>query len=251
VSPIRKRKKEETSKEDSVSTFVDTVGEDEGEKIEEEDHEAEILRKKAERERLRLLREEGKRAALNTPPVAGTPVVPFEKPEPRVEPDSGKTQKPRKKTAAAREARKAINDPEVKEVHAEWLHELRAKNPNHLATNLDATEAALIRKLLKKVDRPGLLAVIRLAVWDWPAIQEKIQPWYTAGRSPDFKSITYLINHLAPHICTGVVSSKRRVSEYRSRYIKGVTEESRSSKDASGMSLAERARRKIWAERGG
>lgn len=153
-------------------------------------------------------------------------------------------------TAAATEARKAVNDPDVIAAYKAYQAEIKLQWPNALETKLNPQKAAIMRNLLKQVDHDGLLAVCRIAVWDWTAIQETIQPWYTKERQiPDLKSIAFIFDQLAACVGTGVTSTRHRCSYYHSRFISKSA--GKSCRDENGHSLAEQMRRKKWAERHG
>lgn len=86
-------------------------------------------------------------------------------------------------------------------------------------------------ELLKRfVDRPhALLTVIRVAVWDWPAIRESVETWYTRGvEVPELRHLIFLAEQLARHP-HGVTGSVHRVSAYAQRYGAGATPSSAST----------------------
>ncbi len=87
-----------------------------------------------------------------------------------------------------------------------------------------------------------------MAIWDWRAIQETIDPWYTkeAGPVPTLQHILKLAPQLTARIGKGVISTTHRVSAYRSKFV----EKYEQQPSPDGMSFAERMRKKTrdeWA----
>ena len=87
----------------------------------------------------------------------------------------------------------------------------------------------------------GHLHIFRIAIWDWAAIQETIDPWYTgkAGPVPQPEHILKIAPQLAARIGKGVISTSHRVSAYKTKF---VDEQTGSTVDDSGLGFAARMR---------
>jgi hypothetical protein len=243
--PEKKKTKKQKKEEECAATYVAShvpLAKDEEPDEEERERSIEERKKEAEdRERKRAVRKkEGLRAAA--PADTGAAAI-----ETRAsEPDDGPpraTSRPRGRSAATgapRPRRKLAEHPDVIAAFTTWNDEIKLRWPGGATRKLDKNTAGIIWKLLQQVDLDGLKAIIRLAVWDWLAIQDTIQPWYTKERKiPDFKAITYIFDQLVPMTGKGVSSHKHRVSEYERRFISKVKPVEPS---ADGMTMAERIR---------
>lgn len=129
------------------------------------------------------------------------------------------------------------------DVACKWIAEMRERHPDYALDDPGPKEAGQARLLFEQIHDPDkLLAVIRIAVWDWLAIQETIESWYTKGKpAPDPTHILKILPHLANRIGRGVISPGRRVSDYKRRWIDGTWRDPRAPKKG-GMSRAEKAR---------
>lgn len=138
-----------------------------------------------------------------------------------------------------------------RDVYYKWGEEVVARHAGYRVPHINASagkDATLAKQLGERFDADALLHIIRIAIWDWSAIQETIDPWYTkeAGPVPTLQHILKLAPQLAARIEKGVISTSHRVSEYHSKFIEPETS---ASKD--GVSFAERMRNRTHAERVG
>jgi len=104
-----------------------------------------------------------------------------------------------------------------------WAAEVQAANPGYAPTFPGADQAKVFSIAKKLLERCGhydtFASIVRVAVWDWRAIQEEIHPWYTKDRAvPLINDIAYLHPQLAAKLKNGVVSKSLRVSRYRQRF---------------------------------
>lgn len=124
--------------------------------------------------------------------------------------------------AAARAAEPPTWPPRSSaDVYKAWVYEISLKHPDaRVSPRSGAKENSIIKTLLGKYDADTLRDMIRVAVWDWSAIRETIDVWYTKDKEiPEVTAISKLAAQLATKLKSGVTSARRRVSEYRSRYV--------------------------------
>jgi hypothetical protein len=114
------------------------------------------------------------------------------------------------------------------DVYALWLEEMQRKDPTFMdgqQAEAASKEAAIGKRLLKRFDPEKgdlLLKAIRVAVWDWPAIQASDSlAWYAKGRPfPTIESIVYLADTLAGAAAKGIIALPNyRESAYFKRFV--------------------------------
>jgi len=110
-------------------------------------------------------------------------------------------------------------------VYFVWLAEMKQKDPRFAGGEPSEKEVAIGAKLMEKfpVDTTGdlLLRTIRVAIWDWRAIQASIEPWYTGQRPvPTLEAIYKLATQLAGAVNKGIIALPHfRCSDYVRRWI--------------------------------
>ena len=110
-------------------------------------------------------------------------------------------------------------------VYLVWLAEMKQKDPSFAGGEPSEKEIAIGSKLMKKfpVESTGdlLLRTIRVAIWDWRAIQASVEPWYTGQRPvPTLEAIYKLATQLAGAVNQGVIALPHfRCSDYVRRWI--------------------------------
>ncbi len=144
------------------------------------------------------------------------------------------------------------------DVHAKWLSEMSAAFPEFPRTRTNAKDNTICKKLLEKFEDPDHLeAIIRVAVWDWAAIRETVETWYTKDkRTPTPQAILKLSDQLAALITRGATSRTHRVSAYWTKFVRpnqpapaGPTHGVNYDSPAFQVARANEARRKAAAER--
>ena len=117
--------------------------------------------------------------------------------------------------------RDAVWPPEDStDVYAKWGSEMSLANPGYVVPRPGVKELSICKLLVDRFESPQLEAVIRVAVWDWEAIQQSVEVWYTKSRPiPEVQCILKISAQLAAFVETGVVSTARRVSRYRAKYV--------------------------------
>lgn len=109
-------------------------------------------------------------------------------------------------------------------VHRVWAEEMHRYDASFMAGDPLGKENGVGESLLKRYDPREhgelLLRVIRVAIWDWPAIQKKFA-WFAKGKDrPALPEILYLAEHLAGASNTGITAlPSHRVSAYKQRWI--------------------------------
>lgn len=113
------------------------------------------------------------------------------------------------------------------DVYAKWAEEARRAFPGYAPPRARAKEHGVCKHLLERYadDPDSLLAIIRVALYDWAAIQSTIETWYTQGKAvPEPQHILKLAPQLAAHLGTGVTGNLHRVSNYRERFAKSAAQ---------------------------
>jgi hypothetical protein len=107
-----------------------------------------------------------------------------------------------------------------------WQTEIKRKHPTYGCGHPDSKARTLGQRLLKKFptvvgdDPEMLLRVIRVAIWDWPAIRKNFD-WYAKGKAiPTLQEIVYLADHLAAAVNKGFIAPPSiRTSDYKEKWI--------------------------------
>lgn len=118
------------------------------------------------------------------------------------------------------------------DVYAKWAEEARAAFPGYAPPRPQAQEHGVCKHLLARYedDPDSLLAIIRVALYDWTAIQATIETWYTKGKAvPEPQHILKLAGQLAAKLESGVTSNLHRVSDYYQRFVKGTARDTQPS----------------------
>jgi hypothetical protein len=125
-----------------------------------------------------------------------------------------------------------------------WIEEVRVLDPKFPLATPTGPQVATAHKIMQAVDgHETALAIVRLALWDWPPIQETIETWYTKGKPvPEPQHIFKLLPHLASKVGRGIISPAHRCSAYCQRWIDGTWKDP-NRKTIPGTSLAAKARR--------
>ena len=128
---------------------------------------------------------------------------------------------PLRKTTPRGEGRTSAWPPETfTDVFSKWQAEMVFANPGYVVPRPGQKDLGICKLLLAKFEPPQLEAIIRVAVWDWEAIQQSVEVWYTKSRPiPEVQCILKISAQLAAFVETGVVSTARRVSRYRAKYV--------------------------------
>jgi len=89
-------------------------------------------------------------------------------------------------------------------------------------------------------DHDLLVAIMRVAIWDWPAIRGSLEAWYTKDKETPTPAVIYkLAEQLAGKTKTGYVTGKWPCSAYKAKWIDPPQKD---FTDENGLSLAEQAR---------
>lgn len=136
-----------------------------------------------------------------------------------------------------------------KDIYWFWATEVQAANPGFRPPfpGGDAAKVySMCKKLLKQSgdDYKALELVIRVAVWDWAAIREKLEVWYTKDKEvPLIPHILKLHAQLSAKTRSGFTSASRRTSRYRAKFI-----DKRETKERAPGELSPAARHRAKQE---
>ena len=131
------------------------------------------------------------------------------------------------------------------DVWRRWLSEVKLRYPKwRLPPNekiVWGKEGALGKKLMLRFKPDDLVAVMRVAIWDWPSIRGD-QKFYDKKAIPELTEIVRFAEQLAGRAETGWTDHKYRVSAYATKFVKKLAPES--VIDMSAVAAAARGRRK-------
>lgn len=129
------------------------------------------------------------------------------------------------------------------DVTAKWIEEMKLRHPKFPTEIPSGEHVGQARHIFNQIRDPdNILAIIRLAIWDWEAIRETIETWYTANKeAPNPTHILKILDQLGVNLEHGVISPAHRRSVYVARWIDGTWIDPRAPRP-KGPSLAEQAR---------
>lgn len=136
------------------------------------------------------------------------------------------------------------------DVAAKWIQEMKLRHPEFVTAMPGGEHVSQARHIFNQIQDPdNILAIMRVAIWDWPAIQETVETWYTKGKpTPDPTHILKILQHLSARTERGVTSPAHRRSDYVARWIKNSWRDP-SRPRSKEPSLAEQARASLAKER--
>lgn len=137
-------------------------------------------------------------------------------------------------------------NPAVDRLWTVWATEVKARWPSYAVPTPSGKAIGQTRNLYKRFGEEAAAKIIRVAIWDWLAIQESVETWKTKDTPiPDMGDILFLGTKLASFVVSGVTSPARRVSTYHQRYVSPPSDKTEASKK-DGLSLAAQLRQKYW-----
>ena len=157
-----------------------------------------------------------------------------------------KARKKAKEAEAAARRKKVTWPPKTgPDVYRRWAQEVQARHPKWKVPRGGDVPwgkvGALGKQLLKRFEPDDLLAVMRVAIWDWPAIRGA-NPYYAQTGIPTLAEIVRFAEQLAGVTETGWINHEHRVSAYKSEFIAKITEDEMI--DMTGAADASRGRRR-------
>lgn len=107
------------------------------------------------------------------------------------------------------------------DIYRAWTYEVTLKHPDFKAAKNGGPKTnKLLLDLTQRYGADVVRDLIRVAVWDWSAIQETMDTWFTKDATiPEPRHLPRLAAALSTKLKTGVTSGRRRESEYRRRYV--------------------------------
>lgn len=128
-----------------------------------------------------------------------------------------------KAAKAAKSKRRSKWPPKTgPDVYRRWLAEMtdhcpawKRPPPHEVAW---AKEGALGKKLMRRFEPDDLLAVLRIAIWDWQAIRGTDR-FYEKRFYPTLQDVVRLADQLAGLTQSGWTDHRYRVSEYRRKFV--------------------------------
>lgn len=167
-----------------------------------------------------------------TPPARGGASKPEPAPAPKKAPPPPPTKLWVRKDGDEKTDEDAVDEPKNGgHVYQLWLAEMQRKDPGFmdgkraLGTPKDMKIGSdLLKKFPPSLSDDLLLKMIRVAVWDWVAIQQSFE-WYAKGKPyPTLKEILYLADTLAGAVSKGIISPPGiRRSAYADRWLAAPT----------------------------
>ena len=127
----------------------------------------------------------------------------------------------------------APRNPAIDELIVVWATEVKDRWPDYVVPTSTHKQIGQARHLFNQFGAENAAKIIRVAVWDWLAIQEVVEVWKTKDTPvPDIGDILYLGTKLAAFVSRGVISPRRRVSEYHKRFVaKPIAPEKKKAQD--------------------
>ena len=129
------------------------------------------------------------------------------------------------------------------DVAAKWIEEMKLRHPEFPTEVPGGEHVTQARNIFNQIQDPdNILAIIRLAIWDWEAIRESVEVWYTANKdTPNPTHILKILDQLGVNLKHGIISPAHRRSTYVARWIDGTWRDPRAPRQ-NGPSLAEQYR---------
>lgn len=139
-----------------------------------------------------------------------------------------------------------------RDVYWFWAHEVQVAFPGFTPPFPGRGAPKVYKQCKTLLTRAGspetCAATIRVAIWDWKAVQESIEVWKTKDLAvPDIGMILYLQTQLAAKLKSGVVGATIRVSRYKTKFIDKPAVAAPEHND--GLTGAQRHQKKLAARR--
>ena len=108
------------------------------------------------------------------------------------------------------------------DVYRRWAHEVKECHPKWIPPKADDVSWGEVgsfgKKLLKRFEPDDLLAVMRVAIWDWAAMRGT-NPFYAQTPIPTLREILRFAEQLAAKTKGGWNSHEHRVSAYKTKFV--------------------------------